>query len=540
MPNIPNILNDLNKAGIYPEKLFYNLNYEELFKHETDPSNTGLAKAILTTTGAVAVDTGEFTGRSAKDKYIVNDAITSNTIWWKTNHYGSDNKPVTPDTWKKLKQNTIRQLNNKKLYIMDVFAGANPKTRMAVRVITEIAWAAHFTKNMFIEATTNELKNFSPDWTIYHACRTSYDNYKDVGLRSPVYVCFNLTEKETVIGGTWYGGEIKKGIFSMLNYFLPMQGIGSFHCSSNQGRDGNAALFFGLSGTGKTTLSTDPHRLLIGDDEHGWDDDGIFNFEGGCYAKTINLDPESEPEIYHAIKRNALLENVDLNDDNSVDFSSSKKTQNTRVSYPINHIENIVKSSKGGHPNNIIFLAADAFGVLPPVAKLTSEQAEYYYLSGYTAKVAGTELGINEPLATFSPCFGGAFLTVDPTIYGKILGEKMQKHNSTAWLVNTGWSGGAYGVGSRMPLRITRAIIDAILDGSLENAEYENMPVFNLAIPKTLHDVDAKVLNPRNTWTDKNAYDIMVKKLAKMFKENFERYNINEEGREIEKAGPVI
>lgn len=541
MQNTDKIKQDLSKAGINPANLFYNLNYDELFKHETDPSNEGFEKATLTTLGAVTVDTGKFTGRSPKDKYIVHDKTTENTIWWKTESNGSDNQPVSTGTWNKLKDTTTKQLNGKKLYVMDVFAGANPKTRLAVRVITEIAWAAHFTKNMFIEAKEEELENFSPDWTIYHACRASYHNHDQEGLRSPVYACFNLTDKETVIGGTWYGGEIKKGIFSMLNYFLPTQGIGAFHCSANEGKDGNTALFFGLSGTGKTTLSTDPHRALIGDDEHGWDNDGIFNFEGGCYAKTIHLDPENEPEIYKAIKRNALLENVELKSDNSVDFGSSKKTQNTRVSYPIDHIENIVKPvSRGGHPNHIIFLAADAFGVLPPVAKLTSQQAKYYYLSGYTARVAGTELGVTEPQATFSPCFGGPFLTVDPTKYGKILGEKMSEHGSSAWLVNTGWSGGSYGDGKRMSLKITRAIINAILDGSLEKAEYENMAIFNFEIPKHVTNVVSNVLNPRNTWTDKEDFDEVIGNLAKMFKNNFKRYAINDEGREIEKAGPTV
>jgi len=541
MSNNDKIRNELIETGINPTSLYYNLNYEELFEHETDPANEGLEKAILTTTGAVTVDTGKFTGRSPKDKYIVKDTTTENTIWWKTENNGSDNKPVSADTWEKLKEHTVKQLDNKKLYVMDVFAGANKKSRLAVRVVTEIAWAAHFTKNMFIEASPEELKNFRPDWTIYHACKTSYHDHDKDGMRSPVYVCFNLTKKETVVGGTWYGGEIKKGIFSMLNYFLPLQGIGSFHCSANQGKKGDTALFFGLSGTGKTTLSTDPHRLLIGDDEHGWDDDGIFNFEGGCYAKTIYLDPENEPEIYKAIKRNALLENVVLRSDNSVEFDSSQKTQNTRVSYPINHIDNIVKPiSKGGHPNNIIFLAADAFGVLPPVARLSSAQTKYYFLSGYTARVAGTELGVTEPQATFSPCFGGPFLTLDPTIYGKILGEKMEQYGSAAWLVNTGWSGGSYGDGKRMPIKITRAIIDAILNGTLERAQFENMPVFNFAIPKEVPGIDPTVLNPRNTWADKEDFDEVINNLAKMFKTNFKRYAVNEAGKEIEKAGPEI
>jgi phosphoenolpyruvate carboxykinase (ATP) len=538
MPNLEKIKIEFKKSDIAVEKIFYNLSYDELFKHETDPANKDLDKVYVTNLDAVSIDTGKFTGRSPKDKYIVKDAITENTVWWKTETNGSDNKHISQEVWNKLRTVTLNHLDGKKLYVMDVYAGANPKTRLSVRVVTEIAWAAHFTKNMFIEVPADELKNFEPQWTIYHACKATYEDYEKHGMRSPVFACFNLTSRETVIGGTFYPGEIKKGIFTMMNYFLPMQGIGSFHCSANQGKAGDTALFFGLSGTGKTTLSTDPHRALIGDDEHGWDDDGIFNFEGGCYAKCINLDPENEPEIYGAIKRNALLENVKINADMSIDFASDEKTENTRVSYPLSHIENIVKPSAGGHPANIIFLAADAFGVLPPVAKLTPEQAKYYYLSGYTAKLAGTELGVTEPSATFSPCFGGAFLAVDPTLYGKILGEKMAQHHSDAWLVNTGWSGGGHGVGKRMSLKITRALIDGILDGSLKGAEFENMPVFNIAIPKKLHDVDHKVLNPRNTWADKSAYDATAKKLAAMFIKNFKRYAINEEGKEIEKAGP--
>lgn len=389
MSNIDSTKKDLNNAGIVPAELFHNLSYEDIFKHETNPANDGLTKATLTAMDAVTIDTGKFTGRSPQDKYIVKDSTTEKTIWWKTDSNGSDNKPVSTETWNKLKANSIKQLDGKKLYVVDAFAGANPKTRLAVRVVTEVAWAAHFAKNMFIEATAEELASFEPQWTVYHSCGTTYEDYEAEGMRSPVYACFNITEKETVIGGTWYPGEIKKGIFSMLNYFLPLDGIGAFHCSANKGKDGDTALFFGLSGTGKTTLSTDPHRALIGDDEHGWDDDGIFNFEGGCYAKCIDLDPEKEPEIYGAIKRNALLENVVLKEDGSVDFHSSEKTENTRVSYSIDHIENIALPSVGGHPSNIIFLAADAFGVLPPVAKLTAEQAKYYYLSGYTAKLAG-------------------------------------------------------------------------------------------------------------------------------------------------------
>jgi len=521
------------------EEVFYNLNYETLFEQELSDDQDPRGVGTLTKQDAVAVDTGRYTGRSAKDKYIVKDAASTENIWWAGT--GSDNKPIDTETWTELKGLAQKQLSGKRLYIMDLFCGANPKTRLPIRLITEIPWKAHFAKNMFIRPTDAELENFKPGWTILDACKTTCKGYKELGLRSETFVAFNLTEKQTVIGGTWYGGEIKKGIFTMMNYYLPMQGIGAFHCSSNKGESGDTALFFGLSGTGKTTLSADPKRALIGDDEHGWDEDGVFNFEGGCYAKCIDLSEENEPDIYRAIRRNALLENVTLREDKSVDYADVSKTQNTRVSYPIHHIENIVKPvSRGGHPKNIVFLTADAFGVLPPVAKLNPEQAQYQYLSGYTAKVAGTELGVTEPTATFSPCFGGPFLSLHPTRYSAILAKKMLEHGSNAYLVNTGWSGGPYGEGSRMKLSITRAIIDAILDGSIEKSEWETFEVFGLKIPKTVDGVPGDILHPRKTWKDGERYDGSLRKLGGMFIENFASFTDNAEGKNLVAAGPQL
>ncbi|MDO8580850.1 MAG: phosphoenolpyruvate carboxykinase (ATP), partial [Candidatus Omnitrophota bacterium] len=504
-------LNNLNleKAGITAWKeLYYNLGFDQLFKHETDPSLQGYEKGIVTTLGAVNVDTGKFTGRSPKDKYIVEEETSKENVWWATGQPdGSDNKKLSEEAWAHLKDIAIRQLNGKKLYVMDGFCGANPNTRLSVRIVTEIAWMAHFFKNMFIRPSEEELKIFTPDWTILNACKATCPDFQQHGMRSEVFGAFNIKERMTVIGGTWYGGENKKGIFSIMNYFLPLKGIGSFHCSANMGAKGDTALFFGLSGTGKTTLSTDPKRKLIGDDEHGWDNEGIFNFEGGCYAKCIGLTKEREPEIYEAIRRNALLENCDVDERGNINFASAKKTENTRVSYPIEHIKNIVRPvSKGGHPNHIIFLACDAFGVLPPVAKLSKEQAMYHFLSGYTAKVAGTELGIKEPVATFSACFGKAFLLLHPTKYAEILAQKIAKHQSHAWLINTGWVAGAYGVGYRIPLKDNRVIIDAILDGSLDQAAYETLPILNLQVPKIIPGVNNAMLNPRNLWVDKGQY----------------------------------
>ncbi|MBI3601983.1 MAG: phosphoenolpyruvate carboxykinase (ATP) [Candidatus Omnitrophica bacterium] len=533
---------DLKFLGIESKELYYNLSFDELFRHETSIGLEGYERAVVTTLGAVSVDTGKFTGRSPKDKYIVMDDQTKETLWWANGlPSGSDNKPISKEAWAHLKDLSVKQLNGQKLYVMDGFCGANKDTRLCVRLVTEVAWMAHFFKNMFIRPTQEELKTFKPDWTILNACKTTCQDYQQWGLRSEVFVAFNISERMTVIGGTWYGGEIKKGIFSIMNYFLPLKGIGAFHCSANQGRKGDAALFFGLSGTGKTTLSTDPKRALIGDDEHGWDKEGIFNFEGGCYAKCIGLTPEREPEIFRAIRRDALLENCEVDAKGRIDFASKKKTENTRVSYPINFIENIVKPvSKGAHPSTIIFLACDAYGVLPPVAKLTKEQAMYHYLSGYTAKVAGTELGVKEPTATFSACFGKAFLMVHPTKYAEILAKKMQEHKSSVYLINTGWIAGPYGVGYRMPLKDNRLSIDAILDGSLDNSEFETLAVFNLQIPKAVKGVDPKIFNPRNLWADKNAYDQAARKLAGMFIENFKLFTDTPQGKALVAAGPQI
>ena len=539
-------MNDLGleNAGITEfETVYHNLSFDDFYKHETDASLEGYDKGIVTSSGAIAVDTGKFTGRSPKAKYFVEEDSSKNNIWWAgPERIGSDNKSISQGTWNHLKDITLQQLNGKKLYVVDGYAGTNPDTRICVRVICEVAWQAHFCKNMFIRPTAEQLKTFKPDWTILNASKTScldWEEYEE--LTGEEYVAFNIAEGMTLIGGTWYGGEMKKGIFTMMNYFLPLRGIGAFHCSANEGKEGDTALFFGLSGTGKTTLSTDPHRALIGDDEHGWDDEGIFNFEGGCYAKTIDLSVENEPEIYNAIRRDALLENVVVKDNGDVDYSDVSKTQNTRVSYPLEHIENIVKPvSKGTHPKKIIFLTCDAFGVLPPVAKLTKEQAMYHYLIGYTAKVAGTEMGVTEPKAAFSSCFGAPFLALHPTEYAKVLGQKMDEHNASAYLVNTGWSGGGYGVGNRMPLKATRSIIDAILNGSMDEAECVIMPVFNIAIPTALEGVDRTLLNPRESWEDKDAYDKSARNLAERFIETFGRYTDTPEGQAVAQAGPTL
>jgi phosphoenolpyruvate carboxykinase (ATP) len=534
---------DLSADGITsPAKIFYNPDYDELYLYETDDRLQGLERGVQTSTGTVAVDTGRFTGRSAKDKYIVDEPIAHKTVWWAGEHQpGSDNKPISMVTWDELEAIAIKRLNGKELYVIDGFCGANEDTRLSVRIICEVAWQAHFCKNMFIRPTEEELKNFKPDWTILNASKTECLSFEKIGLRSVVFAAFNIAQRKTLIGGTWYGGEMKKGIFTIMNYFLPLKGIGAFHCSANMGADGDTALFFGLSGTGKTTLSADPKRKLIGDDEHGWDDSGVFNFEGGCYAKTVDLTEEKEPDIFRAIKRDALLENVTIGRTGRVDYTDTSKTQNGRVSYPIHHIKNIVEPvSKGGHPKNIIFLTCDAFGVLPPVSKLTDDQAMYQYLSGYTAKVAGTELGVTEPTATFSACFGSPFLALHPTAYSDVLGKKMAEHRSKAYLVNTGWTGGAYGVGERMSLTATRAIIDAILDSSIEQCSFATLPIFNFAIPEALSGVDSELLNPRNTWADKSAYDEALQKLGGMFAENFERFTDTETGKALVAVGPQI
>jgi len=535
-------LPELSRYGIEkPDQIFYNLSYDELFQHETSDSLEGYEKGFVTNLGAVNVDTGIFTGRSPKDKYIVQDSETSKNIWWATpGRKSSDNKPISEDVWKHMLNLGQKQLSGKKLYVMDAFCGANANTRIKIRVITEVAWAAHFVKNMFIRPTEEELKDFTPDFVMLHACKTVNPQWHEQGLNSDVFVAFNLKERMAVVGGTWYGGEIKKGFFSVMNYFLPLQGIASMHCSANMGKNGDTAIFFGLSGTGKTTLSADPDRYLIGDDEHGWDDEGIFNFEGGCYAKCINLDKDKEPDIYEAIKKDALLENLVYNDKTGeIDFRNNSKTENTRVSYPINHIRNIVTPvSKGGHPKKIIFLSADAFGVLPPVAKLTEDQAMYYFLSGYTSKLAGTERGIKEPVPTFSSAFGAAFLLLHPTVYAKELARKMKEHGATAYLVNTGWTGGPYGTGHRIDLPVTRKIIKSILDGSLDNAEYEELPEFGLFIPKEIKGVDSSILNPRNTWKYPSAYEKQAQELAEKFIENFQNFTDNNEGKRLVAAGP--
>lgn len=507
-----------------------NLDIDTLIQHAVEKEG-----AKISSTGALMVDTGIFTGRSPKDKFFVNQDPSNKYIAW-----GDINQKVSKEVYEDLLKNSKKQLSNKDVYITDVYCGASLDSRKSVRFITEVAWQAHFVQNMFIVPTKEELENFKPEFTVYNACKTVDMAYVSHGLHSEVYVIFNVEENTAIIGGTWYAGEMKKGVFSMMNYWLPLEGKLPMHCSANIGKDGDTALFFGLSGTGKTTLSTDPNRALIGDDEHGWDDEGIFNFEGGCYAKVINLCSESEPEIYNAIKKGAILENVVADENGVVDFTDGSKTENTRVSYPLDHIPNHTPDMKGSHPKNIIFLCADAFGVLPPVAKLNKQQAMYYFLSGYTAKVAGTERGITEPIATFSSCFGEAFLPLNPTVYAELLGQKIDKHNVNVYLVNTGWTGGPYGIGKRMSIRNTRACINAILDGSIEKSEFETLPVFNLSIPKTLSGVDTEVLNPRNTWQDKEAYDNTKKKLASMYIANFKKYLTLESEYDFTAAGPVL
>jgi phosphoenolpyruvate carboxykinase (ATP) len=533
----------LTSYGITDVKeIYYNLSYEELFEHETDPSLQGYERGYVTDTGAVAVDTGIFTGRSPKDKFIVDEETSRGNIWWKNpERKASDNKPVSEENWKKIYRIGVKQLDGKKLYVQDGYAGANEDTRLRIRIVTEVAWMAHFVKNMFIRPTDEELESFEPDFVMLNACKTTDPDWEEHGLHSEVFVVFNLKEKMSVVGGSWYGGEIKKGFFSIMNYYLPLKGIAAMHCSANMGSDGDTAIFFGLSGTGKTTLSADPKRALIGDDEHGWDDDGVFNFEGGCYAKCIHLHEETEPDIYRAIRRDALLENVVIDENGKIDFDDNSKTENTRVSYPIYHIDNVVKPvSKGGHPSKVIFLTADAFGVLPPVSKLTHDQTKYHFLSGYTAKVAGTERGIKEPVPSFSAAFGAAFLLLHPTKYAEELIRKMDRHGSTAYLVNTGWVGGPYGVGERMDLPSTRKIIDAILYGTLDHLEYEQIPYFNLWIPKEVPGCDKGITNPRNLWQDPADWDEAAKKLAKKFIDNFVSFTDNEEGKRLVAAGPQI
>ena len=520
------------------EEVIYNPSYEELFKDEMNPSLTGFEKGVMTELGAVNVMTGIYTGRSPKDKYFVMDEVSRDTVWWTSDEYKNDNKPVTPEVWNELKQVAVKQLSNKKLYVMDGYAGANENTRLKIRFIMEVAWQAHFVKNMFIRPTEEELANFGdPDFVVYTASKAKVENYKELGLNSETAVVFNLKEKAQIILNTWYGGEMKKGMFSIMNYLLPLKGIASMHCSANTNEKGETAIFFGLSGTGKTTLSTDPKRALIGDDEHGWDDDGIFNFEGGCYAKVINLDKESEPDIYNAIRRDALLENVTVDENGKIDFKDKSVTENTRVSYPIYHIENIVKPvSKAPDAKKVIFLSADAFGVLPPVSILTPEQTKYYFLSGFTAKLAGTERGITEPTPTFSACFGAAFLSLHPTKYAEELVKKMEKVGATAYLVNTGWNG----TGKRISIKDTRAIIDAILDGSIDKAETKNIPYFDFKVPTSLPGVNPDILDPRDTYATAEEWNVKAEDLSSRFIKNFDKFTNNEAGKALVAAGPKI
>lgn len=530
---------DLAALGIHDTtEVLHNPDFDTLFQEETRPELEGYARGILTQSGAVAVDTGIFTGRSPKDKYIVRDDTTRDTLWWNDVGNGKNgNQPMSQETWQALKDRCTTQLSGKRLFVIDAFCGANPDTRLSVRFVMEVAWQAHFVKNMFIRPTVAELATFKPDFVVMNAAQCTNPDWQAQGLHSENFIAFNLTERMQLIGGSWYGGEMKKGLFAIMNYLLPRKGIASMHCSANVGKAGDVAVFFGLSGTGKTTLSTDPNRQLIGDDEHGWDDDGVFNFEGGCYAKTINLSEQAEPEIYRAIRRNALLENVVVRADGSVDYADASKTENTRVSYPIEHIENIVRPvSKAGHAKKVIFLTADAFGVLPPVSRLTPEQTQYHFLSGFTAKLAGTERGVTQPTPTFSACFGAAFLTLHPTQYADVLVKRMQAAGAQAWLVNTGWNGS----GKRISLKDTRAIINAILAGELDEVETETLPVFNLQMPKSLAQVDTAMLDPRRSWQNEAAWLQAAQDLALRFITNFDKYTDNDAGKALIQAGPQL
>lgn len=544
MANLEKIREDLKSYGIEDvQEIVYNPSYDYLFEEELKKDLEGYERGYLTELGAVNVLTGRFTGRSPKDKYIVMDDKTRDTVWWAAPGIRSDNKPVDHQTWEYCYDLGAKQLSGKKLYVVDGYAGTNPNTRINIRFILEVAWQAHFVKNMFIRPSEEELDNFEPGFVVLNAAKTTNPKWKEmkrtdgVPLNSEVFVMFNLTEGRAVIGGSWYGGEMKKGIFSVMNYFLPLKGVAAMHCSANVGKDGDTAIFFGLSGTGKTTLSTDPKRALIGDDEHGWDDEGIFNFEGGCYAKCINLDKDSEPDIYNAIRKDALLENVVVDKDGKIDFKDGSITENTRVSYPIYHIENIVKPvSKAGPASRVIFLTADAFGVMPPVSFLTPEQTQYHFLSGFTAKLAGTELGITTPQPTFSACFGAAFLLLHPTRYGEELVKRMVANGAEAFLVNTGWNG----TGKRISIKDTRRIIDAILDGSIDKAETKMIPIFNLRVPTALHDVDPHILDPRDTYANPDEWYTKAKELAALFIKNFEQYTDNEQGKRLVAAGPQV
>lgn len=528
---------DLSKYGITgTTEIVHNPSYELLFEEETKAGLEGFEKGQVTELGAVNVMTGIYTGRSPKDKFIVMDENSKDTVWWTSDEYKNDNHPATEEAWHAVKELAKKELSDKRLFVVDAFCGANPDTRMAVRFIVEVAWQAHFVTNMFIRPTAEELENFEPDFIVYNASKAKVENYKELGLNSETAVVFNITTKEQVILNTWYGGEMKKGMFSMMNYYLPLRGIASMHCSANTDMDGkNTAVFFGLSGTGKTTLSTDPKRLLIGDDEHGWDDSGVFNFEGGCYAKVINLDKESEPDIYNAIRRDALLENVTVDANGKIDFTDKSVTENTRVSYPIDHIEKIVKPvSHGPAAENVIFLSADAFGVLPPVSILTPEQTKYYFLSGFTAKLAGTERGITEPTPTFSACFGQAFLELHPTKYAEELVKRMEQSGAKAYLVNTGWNGS----GKRISIKDTRGIIDAILNGDVLKAPTKKIPFFDFEVPTELPGVNPAILDPRDTYSDSEEWNKKAKDLAERFIKNFVKYEGNAAGKALVAAGP--
>ncbi|MCD7814541.1 MAG: phosphoenolpyruvate carboxykinase (ATP) [Lachnospiraceae bacterium] len=530
---------DLTKYGINGvTEIVHNPSYEFLYEEEMKPELTGYDKGQVSELGAVNVMTGVYTGRSPKDKYIVMDENSKDTVWWTTEGYKNDNHPMSEETWAAVKKMAQEQLSGKRLFVVDAYCGANKDTRMAIRFMMEVAWQAHFVENMFIKPSAEELETFEPDFVVYTASKAKFDNYKELGLNSETCVAFNITSREQVILNTWYGGEMKKGMFSMMNYYLPLKGIASMHCSANTDMNGeNTAIFFGLSGTGKTTLSTDPKRLLIGDDEHGWDDNGVFNFEGGCYAKVINLDKDSEPDIYNAIKRNALLENVTLDENGKIDFADKSVTENTRVSYPIDHIENIVRPvSSAPAAKQVIFLSADAFGVLPPVSILTPEQTQYYFLSGFTAKLAGTERGITEPTPTFSACFGQAFLELHPTKYAEELVKRMEQSGAKAYLVNTGWNG----TGKRISIKDTRGIIDAILDGSILNAPTKKIPHFDFEVPTELPGVDPAILDPRDTYADASEWETKAQDLAGRFIKNFDKYTTNEAGKALVAAGPQL
>ena len=528
---------NLEQYGIFNvAEIIRNPSFETLFSEETTEGLSGYEKGYLTEAGAITVDTGIFTGRSPKDKYLVRDDSTRDTVWW-ADQGENDNKPIDIETWQSLKQLVAKQLSDKRLFVVDTYCGSSPDSRLKVRFVTEVAWQAHFVTNMFIRPSADELEDYEPDFVVLNGSKTTNPDWQSQGLNSENFVAFNFTERMQVIGGTWYGGEMKKGMFSIMNYLLPLKGMPSMHCSANVGDDGDVAIFFGLSGTGKTTLSTDPKRRLIGDDEHGWDDSGIFNFEGGCYAKVINLSSEDEPDIYRAIRRDALLENICFEDDGTIDYADASKTENTRVSYPIYHIDNIVKPvSRAGHASRVIFLTADAFGVLPPVSRLSAEQAQYYFLSGFTAKLAGTELGITEPTPTFSACFGKAFLSLHPTRYAEVLNQKMAQFDCNAYLVNTGWDGS----GKRISIKATRAIIDAILDGSIDASETTSLPTFNLTMPANLPGVDARILDPRNSYDQIEEWQSKADNLAALFIDNFNQYTDTDQGRNLANSGPVL